>query len=211
MIQGILNDPFQSYGLLGRNCVDFVREVLEAAGLEGVSERMQWVDAPVNHYAVIMDWLDGHGFGPIMEVIGDVLGEIGELGNMAMDAVGRVWDFAMDIGQTAFDFVMDLGDQIGGFASDVMGSIFDFFGSIFGPGPGHEGDTPVVNGFMAVDDDWLVSSDMALGTGPDASTIADGTDQIELQCVVLDFARSDFANDPVQLGPVELHSDWALA
>lgn len=155
-----------SYGLLFRNCVDFVRKVAEFAGLgTDISEMIQWVDTPVNHYASITDWLRGNGFGDILDGIGWAVGGLGELGEMGMDAAGRAWDWAVGVGRSAYDWVSDIGDQIGGFASDLWGQITSFFGGIFGdgsPGGTGGGDSETHGRSFTSDDDFIITGEDSL-------------------------------------------------
>ena len=88
----LISDPNNSYGLLGRNCVDFVRDMFSAGGLGNqISSMIQWLDTPVNHYAAISDWLVANGFG---------------------DMVGSAYNFISDLGASAGGFIGDLATSI---------------------------------------------------------------------------------------------------
>lgn len=133
-ITNILSDPNNAYGLIGQNCVDFVRDVLSAAGIgEQVSLFMAWLNTPVTYYAAITDWLEANGFGPIMDGIGATLGALGELGSIVINAAGDAWNWAGDMATAAWDFIGNLGDAVGGFFGGLADSIADFFRN-FGKG-----------------------------------------------------------------------------
>lgn len=133
-VAGILGDPNNSYGLLGQNCVDFVRDMFSVAGLTNqISSLMQWLNMPVNYYAAITDWLESNGFGPIMDGIGATLGAFGELGSIVINAAGDAWNWASDMATAAWDLIGNLGDAVGGFVGSLADSIADFFRN-FGKG-----------------------------------------------------------------------------
>ena len=159
---GILGDPNNSYGLLGQNCVDFVRDMFNVAGLTNqISSLMQWLDLPVNYYAAITDWLDANGFGGIMDGIGATLGAFGELGSMAMNAAADAWNWAGDMATAAWGFVSGIGDAVGGFFGGLADTISDFFNRI-GKGNNEGGEheeTLDPQGFRMADDDFLMKGD----------------------------------------------------
>lgn len=56
LVSEIIGGDQNSYGLIFRNCVDFVRKVAAFGGLgTDISSLFQWVDTPVNYYASITD------------------------------------------------------------------------------------------------------------------------------------------------------------
>jgi hypothetical protein len=127
-VTGIMADPGNSYGLLGRNCVDFVRDMFGQAGLGNqISSLMQWLDTPVNHYAALTDWLALNGFGPVWDGIGEVLGFAGEVGSFLLNAATSAWNGLVDMATSAYNFISNIGDQIGGFATDLYNRIVNFF------------------------------------------------------------------------------------
>ncbi|MFT4955555.1 MAG: hypothetical protein ACI8U3_001948 [Brevundimonas sp.] len=161
-VTGIMNDSGNSYGLLGRNCVDFVRDIFNVAGLGNqISHMMQWLSAPVNFYAQITDWLEMNGFAGIMDGIGEVLGFFGEVAELTMDAAEAAWDWTGDMANAAWDFVGYLGDVVGGFVGDLAQSIADFF-KPFGKGnDAGDGDMGTVDQLAFVSgDDFVLGPDM---------------------------------------------------
>lgn len=137
MVQTVINGPDNNYGLFGQNCVDFVRAVMDTAGLgQYVGSLFQDLGLAVNAYAHITDWLIANGFGGIASGIGEFLGNVGELGNAIVGLAGDAWNFGMDMAGAAWGFVESVASAVGGFASSVWGSITDFFR---GFGKGNDG------------------------------------------------------------------------
>lgn len=212
-ITNILNDPNNSYGLLGQNCVDFVRDVLSAGGLgEAVSDFMAWLDTPVNHYATITDWLDANGFGPIMDGIGATLGAFGELGSIMINAASDAWNWASDMASNAWDFVGSLGGMVGGFFGELANAISNFFG-LFGitDTPGHT--LPEADGARAFDgdDDFLLQgSDWSTDAWSltSADTLPAWNDEPAVVALWVP-ANDDLMASPA--APVHVHDDLLFA
>lgn len=213
LIAGIMADENNDYGLLGENCVDFVRDVLMAAGLgDQVSPLMQWVDAAVNHYAAISDWLLANGFGDIWGGIGDVLGAFGELGSLMINAASDAWNWASDMASNAWDFVGSLGGMVGGFFGELANAISNFFG-LFGitDTPGHT--LPEADGARAFDsdDDFLLQgSDWSTDAWSltSADTLAAWNDEPTVVALWVP-ANDDLMASPA--APVHVHDDLLFA
>lgn len=129
MVQNFINGPDNNYGLFGQNCVDFVRAVLETAGLGNqVASLFQDLGLAVNAYAHVTDWLISNGFGGIASSIGGFLGNAGELGNAVVDIASWAFsEFSGSMVDAAWEFVSGLGSAVGGFSGDLFGIIRDFF------------------------------------------------------------------------------------
>ena len=156
---GLISDPQNSYGLLGRNCVDFVRDMFSAGGLGNqISSMIQWLDTPVNHYAAISDWLVANGFGPMWDGVGSFVGAFGELGSHVINAATAAWNGFGDMVGSAYNFISDLGASAGGFIGDLATSIWDFF-RLFGKDNSEgDGDMETEGASAVLDDDFLLDS-----------------------------------------------------
>ena len=164
----VMADPGNSYGLLGRNCVDFVRDMFNVAGLGNqISHMMQWLNEPVNFYAQITDWLEMYGFGGIMDGIGEVLGFVGEVAELTMNAAAAAWNWAGDIASAAWEFVGNMADAVGGFVGDLAEAISNFF-KPFGKGSDDgDGDMETVEQIIFPSDDFMLTSDMQITPQPE--------------------------------------------
>jgi hypothetical protein len=167
------DDPDDYYGLLFRNCVDFIRDVLQGGNVDrDVSELITDPDLPVTIYARMTDFMENAGFGGLMDGIGYAVGLAGEGLELVLNLANQAWQLTGDIMTAAGNFVSDVGSAIGGFFGSVATAVSNFFQTIF---PDDEEDPPgdiQPNSVGWNDDDFVLSeASMAALPEPDGYVV----------------------------------------
>lgn len=115
------------YGLIGQNCVDFVRNVLDVAGLSNIDlANYLPLDSLVRDYTVATDFLDDLGVYGAVDFVGDIIEGFGLAGN---ELVNGFQDAFYDFSQGDFlGGIASIWDGVTGAISDVFDGILDAFG-----------------------------------------------------------------------------------
>lgn len=129
-------DTDAGYGLFGENCVDFVRSMLEAAGLgSSVSIFMLSISTlPVTLYAQLTDFMHQNGFGFILNMVGDALEDLGGVGNYIYNSSQVAWGHVMDgnFGQAALSLFGGIAGGLGALGANILGALGDFWDALTG-------------------------------------------------------------------------------
>lgn len=125
--QGMASDLNAGYGLVGANCLDFVRYILAYGGIDSSNMSAMTTGAPValRAYAWATDFMYANGASPVLNLIGDVCENVGSAGQAILDSAASSWSIF-----TSGDLLGGIESMVGGFVSAVSQLVSDILGAL---------------------------------------------------------------------------------